>query len=100
VWESFLVSFSPSSIFIVFCFDGNKQYRLLDDMSLDDQHVRQVFNITAQRVMKGMMYDGRVKSVVVWHKHQKTNMSRETAKMIHLTATHYRESEVDWLSQI
>jgi hypothetical protein len=49
--------------------------------------------------MKAMIYDGQVKSVVVWHKHQKTNMSRETAKMIHLTAAHYRESEVDWLSQ-
>jgi hypothetical protein len=37
--------------------------------------------------------------VVVWHKRQKTNMSREAAKKIHLTATQYRESEMDWLSQ-
>jgi hypothetical protein len=60
---------------------------LPDDMSFDDQHVRHVFNITAQRVVKGMMYDARVKAVVVWHKCQKTNMSREAAKKIHLITT-------------
>jgi hypothetical protein len=37
-------------------------------MSLDDQHVQEVFNITGQRVVKGMMYDARVKVVVVGHK--------------------------------
>jgi hypothetical protein len=45
------------------------------------------------------MYDARVKAVVVWHKRQNTNMSREAAKRIHLTAAQYRKSEVDWLSQ-
>jgi hypothetical protein len=45
------------------------------------------------------MYDARVKVVVIWHKRQKTNMSTEAAKNIHLTTTQYRESEVDWLSQ-
>ena len=40
-----------------------------------------------------------VKAVVIWHKRQKTNMSREAAKNIHLTTMQYRESEVDWLSQ-
>jgi hypothetical protein len=68
-------------------------------MSLDDQHMREVFNITAQIVLKDMMYDARVKEVVVWHKLQKTNMSREAAKKIHQIAAQYRESEVDWLSQ-
>jgi hypothetical protein len=33
------------------------------------------------------MYESRVKVLVVWHKRQKTNMSREVAKKIHLTAT-------------
>jgi hypothetical protein len=37
-------------------------------MSLDDQNVRHVFNISTQRVVKGMMYDARVEAVVVWHK--------------------------------
>jgi hypothetical protein len=68
-------------------------------MSLDDQHVRQVFNISTQRVVKGMMYDARVKAVVVWHKRQKTNMSREEDKKIHFIAPQYRESEVDCLGQ-
>jgi hypothetical protein len=54
-------------------------------MSLDDQHVRHVFNIIAQRVVKGTMYDARVKAVDIWHKRQKTNKSREAAKKIHLT---------------
>jgi hypothetical protein len=61
--------------------------------------VREVFNITAHRVVKGMMYDARVKAVVAWYKCQKINMSRGAAKKIHLTAAQYRESEVDWLSQ-
>jgi hypothetical protein len=72
---------------------------LSDDMSLDDQHMRQVFNIIVQRVVKGMMYDARVKAVVIWHKRQKTNMSREVAKKIHLTVAQYEKSELDWLSQ-
>jgi hypothetical protein len=41
-------------------------------MSLDDQYVREVFNIIAQRVVKGMMYDSRVKAMVIWHKRQET----------------------------
>ena len=68
-------------------------------MSLDDQHMREVFNITAQIVLKDMMYDARVKAVVVWHKRQKTNMSREEDKKIHFIAPQYRESEVDSVSQ-
>ena len=70
-----------------------------DDMSLDDQRMREVFNVIAQRVVKDMMYDARVKEVVVWHKRQKMNMSRETAKKIHLTTVQYRKSRVDCLSQ-
>lgn len=46
-----------------------------------------------------MMYNARVKAVVVLHKRQNTNMSREAAKRIHLTAAQYRKSEVDWLNQ-
>jgi hypothetical protein len=45
------------------------------------------------------MYNTLVKAVVIWNKRQKTNMSREVAKKIHLTVAQYRESEVDWLSQ-
>jgi hypothetical protein len=82
--------------------DGNKQYfvymqeqyRLPDDMSLDDQHVRHFFNITAQRVVKGMVYDARVKAAVVWHKCQKINMSREATKKTHLTNVHYRDTTI------
>jgi hypothetical protein len=33
-------------------------------MSLDDQHMQEVFNITAEIVLKDMMYDARVKEVV------------------------------------
>jgi predicted acetyltransferase len=68
---------------------------LPDDMSLNDQHMREVFNVITQRVVKDIMYDARVKEVVVWHKHQKTNMRRETAKKIHLIVAQFRESEVD-----
>jgi hypothetical protein len=45
------------------------------------------FNITAQRVVKGMMYDARVKVMDIWHKRKKTNMSREAVKKIHLTVS-------------
>jgi hypothetical protein len=61
--------------------------------------VRDVFNVTVQRVVKDMMYDARVKAVVVWHKRQKTNITREVGKEIHHIATQYKESEVDWPSQ-
>jgi hypothetical protein len=50
-------------------------------MSLDDSYVREVFNITVQRVVKGLVYNGWVKAVAVWHKHQKSNITRETAKV-------------------
>lgn len=62
-------------------------------MSLDDSYVREVFNITVQRVVKGLVYNGWVKAVAVWHKHQKSNITRETAKKIHLVASHVAQGE-------
>jgi hypothetical protein len=41
--------------------------------------------------MKGMMYDAWGKVVVVWHNHQKSNMTIEMAKKIHLTIAQYKE---------
>jgi ribulose 1,5-bisphosphate carboxylase large subunit-like protein len=64
-------------------------------MSLDDQYVCDDFNVTGQRVLKGVTYDAQIKAVIVWHKHQKTNMTREAAKIIHLIVVQYKESEVD-----
>ena len=61
--------------------------------------MREVFKQPAHRVVKGMMYDARVKAVVVFHKCQGQYMDRERAKRIHLTSEEYAHSEVDWLSQ-
>jgi hypothetical protein len=67
-------------------------------MSLDDQHVQQVFNITTQRVVKDMImiHESRRWSFGI---SDRRHMSREAAKKIYLTAAQYKESELDWLSQ-
>jgi hypothetical protein len=69
-----------------------------DPYTLDDSYVREVFNGSADRVVKGMMYKARLRAVTVYQKRQGDYCDADMAKEILLTAQQYKESEVDWLS--
>jgi hypothetical protein len=69
-----------------------------DPYTLDDPYVREVFNGSADRAVKGMMYKARLRAVTVYQKRQGNYCDVNMAKEIHLTAQQYKESEVDWLS--
>jgi hypothetical protein len=71
-----------------------------DPYTLDDPYVREVFNGSADRVVKGMMYKARLRAVTVYQKRQGNYCDANMAKEIHLTAQRYKESEVDWLSHL
>jgi hypothetical protein len=53
---------------------------------MDDPYVREVFNGSADRIVKGMMYKARLRAVTVYHKRQGNYYDANTAKEIHLTA--------------
>jgi hypothetical protein len=69
-----------------------------DPYTLDDSYVREVFNGSADRVLKVMMYKARLWAVTVYQKRQGDYCDADMAKEILLTAQQYKESEVDWLS--
>ncbi|KAL5647631.1 hypothetical protein ACJX0J_041986, partial [Zea mays] len=75
------------------------QFRVCDPYTLDDPYVCQVFNGSADRAVKVMMYKARLRVVTVYQKRQGNYCDANMAKEIHLTAQQYKESEVDWLSQ-
>jgi hypothetical protein len=66
--------------------------------TLDDPYVREVFNGSTDRAVKGMMYKARLRAITVYQKRQGNYCDANMAKEIHLTAQQYKESEVDWLS--
>jgi hypothetical protein len=72
---------------------------LPDEYNIDDPYVREVFNNSAHRTVKGMMYKAWLKAVTVYYKHQGNYCDIDMVKKIHLTAEQYKQSEVDWLSQ-
>jgi hypothetical protein len=76
-----------------------EQFRLSVEYNIDDPYVREVFNNSAHRTVKGMMYKARLKVVIVYYKRQGNYCDIDMAKKIHLMAEQYKQSEVDWLSQ-
>jgi hypothetical protein len=72
---------------------------LSDEYNIDDPYVREVFNNSENRTMKGMMYKAWFKAITVYYKRQGNYCDIDMAKKIHLTTEQYKQSEVDWLSQ-
>jgi hypothetical protein len=73
---------------------------LSNEYTIDDPYVREVFNNSANRTVKGMMYKAWLKAVTMYYKRQGNYCDNDMVKEIHLTAEQYKQSEVDWLSQL
>jgi hypothetical protein len=68
---------------------------LSDKYTIDDPYVQEVFNNSAHRTVKGMLYKARLKAVTGYYKRQGNYCDIDMAKKIHLTAEQYKQSEVD-----